>query len=51
MNEMLRTPDSEINGGVSRGMAWLSKNFQVSTDQITWKAASEIEGLYGPTVV
>jgi serine/threonine protein kinase len=29
----------------------LSRLHQVSTDQATWKAASDIEGLYGPTVV
>jgi serine/threonine-protein kinase len=29
----------------------LSRLHQVSTDQVTWKTASEIEGLYGPTVV
>jgi hypothetical protein len=29
----------------------ISRLHQVSTDQITWKAATEIEGLYGPAVV
>jgi hypothetical protein len=29
----------------------LSRLHQVSTDQVTWKPAPEVEGLYGPTVV
>jgi hypothetical protein len=29
----------------------LSRLHQVSTDQVTWKSAAELEGLYGPTVV
>jgi serine/threonine-protein kinase len=29
----------------------LSRMHQVSTDQVTWKNAPDIEGLYGPTVV
>lgn len=29
----------------------LSRFHQVSTDQLTWKPASEIEALYGPTIV
>jgi hypothetical protein len=29
----------------------LSRLHQVSPDQVTWKSATEIEGLYGPTVV
>ncbi len=29
----------------------LSRLHQVSTDQVTWKNASDVEGLYGPTVV
>jgi len=24
---------------------------QVSTDQVNWKQATDVEGLYGPTVV
>ncbi len=29
----------------------VSRFHQISTDQINWKGASEVEGLYGPTVV
>ncbi len=29
----------------------VSRFHQVSTDQVNWKAATEVEGLYGPTVV
>jgi serine/threonine protein kinase len=29
----------------------LSRLHQVSADQVTWKQASDIEGLYGPTIV
>ncbi len=29
----------------------LSRLHQVSTDQVVWKSATELEGLYGPTVV
>jgi hypothetical protein len=29
----------------------ISRMHQVSSDQVTWKQASEIEGLYGPTTV
>ncbi len=29
----------------------ISRMHQVSTDQVTWKSAADVEGLYGPTVV